>query len=238
LGESGGVGCSSGLIERCVSGSLCSCLSGITTCHGESCRFPVLGKGCDPFQDGPFSWVNSSCFSNKGVIRIGAGRGRLDEDASWDEGSVTGESSFHFPMTGDGWNSSHSGGVGLSLDNVLESGCLGNGGLMGASVIETMGGSSNDDATGGDGCGVFLGKGGTSHGRGMRSSEEGVVHLTGGNGMFSVGWVTGIDVGNDRGRGILTGSGVSSIGTGVLRSWALGPHFSFFSRPLCTYTIT
>jgi len=31
LGDSGGVGCSSGLIDRCVTGSLCSRLSGIET---------------------------------------------------------------------------------------------------------------------------------------------------------------------------------------------------------------
>jgi len=59
-----------------------------------------------------------------------------------------------------------------------------------------------------------LGKGGMSHGRGMRSSEEGAVLLMGGNDIFSVCWVAGIDIGNDGGRGMLTGSGVSSIGTG------------------------
>jgi len=48
----------------------------------------------------------------------------------------------------------------------------------------------------------------------MRSSEEGAVHLAGGNGMLSVCWVTGIDIGSDRGNGMLTGSGVSSIGAG------------------------
>ena len=68
--------------------------------------------------------------------------------------------------------------------------------------------SCDDNATGGDGCGVILGKGGISHGRGMRSSEEGAVHLASGSGMPSVCWVTG----KDRGRGMLTGSGVSSIG--------------------------
>jgi len=73
--------------------------------------------------------------------------------------------------------------------------------------------SCDEDATGGDGCGVILGKGGISHGRGMESSEEGVVHLTGGNSTLSVCWVTGIDVGKDRGKGMLTGSGVSSIRT-------------------------
>ena len=55
-----------------------------------------------------------------------------------------------------------------------------------------------------------------SHGRGMRSSEEGAVLLTGGNGTLSVCWVAGADIGNDRGSGTLTGSGVSSIRTGGL----------------------
>ena len=66
-GESGGVGCSSGLIDCGFSGSLRSRLSGIATCHGDSRRFPVLGEGCDCCQDGPSSQVNSSCFSSKGV---------------------------------------------------------------------------------------------------------------------------------------------------------------------------
>ena len=48
----------------------------------------------------------------------------------------------------------------------------------------------------------------------MRSSEEGAVLLAGGNGMLSVCWVTGIDIGNDGGRGMLTGSGDSFIGIG------------------------
>ena len=52
-------------------------------------------------------------------------------------------------------------------------------------VIETMRGSCDEDATGGDGSGVILGKGGISHGRGMRSSNKGAVCLTGGNGMRS-----------------------------------------------------
>jgi len=74
--------------------------------------------------------------------------------------------------------------------------------------------SCDDNATEGDGCGVILGKGGISHGRGMESSKEGVVHLTGGNSLLSVCWVTGINIGKDGGKGMLTGSGVSSIGTG------------------------
>jgi len=53
--ESGGVGCSSGLIDLSVSRSLCSRLSGIAMCRGDSCRFPVAGEGCDSFQDGPSS---------------------------------------------------------------------------------------------------------------------------------------------------------------------------------------
>jgi len=51
-----------------------------------------------------------------------------------------------------------------------------------------------------------------SHGRGMRSSEEGVVLLTSGNGTVS----DCMDIGKDGGSGMLTGSGVSSIGTGGL----------------------
>jgi len=124
------VGCSSGLIDHDVSGSLCSRLSGIATCCGDSRCFDVLGEGCDSFQDGPSSQVNSSCFSNKGVVRMGGTHGNRDDDATGGKGSVSSESSFHFPRSGDGRNSSHSGGVGLSLDNVLESGCLGSRGLV------------------------------------------------------------------------------------------------------------
>jgi len=67
-GEPGGVGCSSGLIDRSVSGSLCSRLSGIATCCGDSRCFPVLGRGCDSTQIGPFSRINSLCFSGNGVV--------------------------------------------------------------------------------------------------------------------------------------------------------------------------
>jgi len=57
--------------------------------------------------------------------------------------------------------------------------------------------------TGGDGCGVSLGNGGMSHGRGMRSSEDGlVIFLCGGDGV------------SDGGKSTWVGSGVSSIGTG------------------------
>ena len=112
LGESGGVGCSSGLIDRSRCGSLCSRLSGIATCRGDSHRFPVLGEGCSSAHNGPSLQVNSSCFSNKGVMRIGAGRGNRDEDAFGGEGSGGGESSFRFPSCDGDWNSFHSGGVG------------------------------------------------------------------------------------------------------------------------------
>jgi len=54
------------------------------------------------------------------------------------EGSGGGESSFHFPVTGDGWNAFHSSGVDSLLDNVLKSGCLGNKGVVRLGVIETI----------------------------------------------------------------------------------------------------
>jgi len=129
-GESGGVGCSSGLIDHGASGSLRSRLSGIATCCGDSCLFPVLGEGCDFFQTGPSSRTNSSCFSGKGVVRMGGIRGVREADATGDDDFVSGESSFRFPVVGGGWNSSHSRGVGLSLDNVLDFGCVGNKGLV------------------------------------------------------------------------------------------------------------
>jgi len=68
-----------------------------------------------------------------------------------------------------------------------------------------------------------------SHGRGMRLSEEGGVLLTGGNSMYSGCWVAGTDIGSDGGSGMLTGLGVSSIGTGGLYcsideySWQCNP---------------
>ena len=124
------MGCSSGLIDCSISGSLRSRLSGIATCCGDSCRFPVLGEGCDSFQSGPSLQVNSPCFSNKGVVRMSGIHGSRDDDATRGEGFISGESSFHFPMIGGHWNSCHSGGVGLSPDNVLESRCLGSRGLV------------------------------------------------------------------------------------------------------------
>ena len=120
LGESGGVGCSSGLIDHSVSGSLCSCLSSIVTCRSDSCCFPVRGKGCDSAQlGGPCLLTNglssmSGCLGS-GVIQIGKICGRRDDDATGgatgSEGSKSGEYSRCFPISGLGWNLSHSGGV-------------------------------------------------------------------------------------------------------------------------------
>jgi len=56
--------------------------------------------------------------------------------------------------------------------------------LTGAGIGSS--GRNDDEATGGDFCGVSLGNGGISHGRGIRSSEEGaVIFLTGGVGILS-----------------------------------------------------
>jgi len=57
-------------------------------------------------------------------------------------------------------------------------------GLTGAGIGSS--GRNNGEVTGGDFCGVSLGNGGISHGRGIRSSEDGVViFLTGGIGILS-----------------------------------------------------
>jgi len=95
-------------------------------------------------------------------------------------------------------------------------------------VIETMRGRGDVGLTGGNGCGASFGNGGMSHGRGMRSSEDGpVTFLIGGNGISSgvgdlfqgagiIGVVSlrGGDGVSDGGKGTWIGSGVSSIGTG------------------------
>jgi len=93
-------------------------------------------------------------------------------------------------------------------------------------VIETIRGGGDTGLTGGDGCGVALGNGGTSHGRGMRLSEDGaVIFLMGGKGissgvgdLFHGAGMTGVaslcggDGVSDGGNSTLTGLGVSSIG--------------------------
>jgi len=219
LGESGRVGCSSGLIDHSVSGSLHSRLSGIATCHGDSCHFPVMGDGCMLDQlGGPSLLTNGSssvrgCLGNR-VVQMGGIHGSQDDEATGGEDSVSGENSFHFPVTGSGWTHFHSGGVGLLVNGSFSvRGFFGSKGVVRLGVIETIRGNCDEEATGSDGCGMLLGKGGISHGRGMRLSEKGAVHLTGGNGMLSVHWVTGIDIDKDGGRGTLAGSGVSSIRT-------------------------
>jgi len=62
---------------------------------------------------------------------------------------------------------------------------------------------------------VTLGKGGISHGRGMRSSEEGAVFLIGGNGissgvgnLFHGAGITGV-------ASLCGGDGVSDWGSGI-----------------------
>jgi len=57
-------------------------------------------------------------------------------------------------------------------------------GLTGAGIGSS--GRNDDEATGGDFCRISLGNGGMSHGRGIRSSEDGaVIFLTGGIGILS-----------------------------------------------------
>jgi len=208
LGESGGVGCSSELIDCSFSGLLCARLSGIATCHGDSCHFPIMVDVCVLDQlGGPSLLTNglssvSGCLGN-GVIQMGKTHGGCDDEATGGEGLVLGESSFHFPVTGRTWTLFHSGGVGLLTSGSSSvKGFLGNKGVVRLGVIEMIRGNSDEGAVGGDACGsgrscnddaiwgvdcgVILGKGGISHGRGMRSSEEGAVRLTGGNGMLSV----------------------------------------------------
>jgi len=105
LGESGGVGCSVGLIDRSVSGLLRSRFNGIATCRGDSCRFPIMGKGCLLDQlGGPSLLTNGSssvrgCLGNE-VVRMGGIHGSRDDEATGGEDSVSGDNSFRFPVTG------------------------------------------------------------------------------------------------------------------------------------------
>jgi len=141
-------------------------------------------------------------------------------------------------VKGTYWTSFHSGGVGSLRGNVLKSGCLGSRGVVRLGVIETIrggdgdtgltGGSigssgrNDDETTGGDLCRVSLGNGGMSHGRGMRSSDEGAVifriggvgilsgvgDLFHGVGMTGVASLNGGDGVSDWGNGTSTGSSV------------------------------
>jgi len=93
-------------------------------------------------------------------------------------------------------------------------------------------GRNDDEATGGDVCRVSLRKGGMSHGRGMRSRDEGPMcffthgwdggsgissglgDLFHGAGIIGVASLIGGDGVSDRGKGTLIGLGVSFVGTG------------------------
>jgi len=169
---------------------------------------------------------------------MGGIRGSRDNEATGGEDSISGDNSFHFPVTSSDWTRFHSGGVGLLVDGSFSvRGFFGSRGVVRLGVIETIRGSSgevrdserscNDDATGGDGFGVILGKGGMSHGRGIRSSEDGAVCLIGGSGtssgvsdlfhgggMIGVAFLIGGDGVSDWGKSMLTRSGVSFISTG------------------------
>jgi len=61
---------------------------------------------------------------------MGGIRGVHDDDTTGGEDSISSKSSFRFPVMGGCWYSSHSGGVGLSLGNIPDFGCLGNRGLV------------------------------------------------------------------------------------------------------------
>ena len=65
------MGCSSGLIDCEVSGSLRSCLSGIATCRGNSCRFPIIGDGCVLDQLGGPSLLTNGSYSVRGCLGNG-----------------------------------------------------------------------------------------------------------------------------------------------------------------------
>jgi len=150
---------------------------------------------------------------------MGAGRGgRRGGGATGVCDSTSGESSFCFPVADKTWVPFHSGGVGLlTVGSLSVRGFFGNGGLVSLGVIETMRGNSgggstgsgigssgrNDDkATGGNGCGVIPLKGGMSHGRGMRSRDEGPICL--------------LTDGQDGGSGISSGVGDLFHGAGIM----------------------
>ena len=113
LGELGGVGLSSGLIDCSMAGSLRSRLSSIVTCHGDSCCFPIIGNSCSFDHLVGLSVLTNSSFSmsgclGNGVVWMGGTCGKHDDDATGSEGSDSGESSFHFPVIGSDWTLFHS----------------------------------------------------------------------------------------------------------------------------------
>jgi len=95
LGESGGVGCSSGLIDCSTSGLLHLHLKSIETYCGDSCHFPMSSEGWDPAQLGGPSLLTSGSSSvrgclDSGMIRMGEICGRHDDDATGGIGGATG----------------------------------------------------------------------------------------------------------------------------------------------------
>jgi len=176
--------------------------------------------------------------------------GSQDDEATGSEDSVSGDNSFCFPITGSDWTRFHSGGVGLLVDGSFSvRGFFGSKGVVRLGVIETIRGNSgggptgsgigssgrnDDEATGGDDCGVIPLKGGISHGRGMRSRDKGPTcffanGLDGGNGissgvgdlfhgagMIGIASLIGGDRVSDWGKSTLAGLGISSISAGGL----------------------
>ena len=211
-------------------------------CRGDSCRFPVLGGGS--FQVGPSLLTNSSCFSNKGMVRIGGIRGVRNEvfdgsgigSSGRNDDTMTGGDDHDFTdgddcgLTGSGIGSSGRNGDKVTGGDVRNLGGSCDGGLTEVGIGSS--GRNDDEATGGDTCGVTSLKGGMSHGRGMRSRDEGPTYrftdgLDGGNGissgvgdlfhgagMIGVAALNGGDGVSDWDRSMLAGSGVSFIGTG------------------------
>jgi len=88
LGEPGGVGSSMGLIDHSVLGSLCSCLSSMVICHGDSICFPVNGVYFQFSHSGEGLLLTDGLSSVRGFLgRSGMVwmEGRCDDDATGDE---------------------------------------------------------------------------------------------------------------------------------------------------------
>jgi len=82
---------------------------------------------------------------------MGGIHGNRDDDVTGGEGSVLGESSFHFPVTGSDWTLFHSSGVGLLVNGSFSvRGFFGSKGVVRLGVIEMMRGNCDKEATGGD----------------------------------------------------------------------------------------
>ena len=83
FGDPGGVGGSIGLIDCSVLGSLCSYLSSIMTCCGDSICLPVNGMYVQLSHSGKGASLTScsssmrGCLGSRGVVQIG---GNWDND--------------------------------------------------------------------------------------------------------------------------------------------------------------